>query len=56
MKVVLFFLIAAVSMSLTSCRAPKGCPVSGRSIGAEKVLSGDAKTMKALKRAPKFKS
>jgi hypothetical protein len=56
MKVVLFFLVAALSMSMMSCRATKGCPTSGRSIGAEKVLSGDAKTMKALKRAPKFRS
>jgi hypothetical protein len=56
MKVVLFLLTVLVSVNMVSCRVSKGCPVSGRSIGAEKVLAGDAKTMKALKRAPKFRS
>ncbi len=56
MKVGLFLLIIAVSVSTISCRVGRGCPMSGKSVGAEKVLSGDAKTMKALKRAPKFKS
>ena len=50
-------------MLLTSCRLwnnlfrPKyGCPGNGRNVGAEKVLSGDPETMKALKKARKFRS
>ena len=50
-------------MLLTSCRLwnnlfkPKyGCPSNGRNVGAEKVLSGDPETIKALKKAKKFRS
>jgi hypothetical protein len=32
-----------------------GCKTNGKNIGAERVLSGDKQTMKALKRANKFK-
>ncbi len=56
MKVVLFFIVAAVSLSMTSCHVRKGCPTNGKNVGAEKLLSGDKKTMKAVKRAGKFKS
>jgi hypothetical protein len=33
-----------------------GCPTNGKNIGAERVLSGDKATMKALRRAKKFKA
>ena len=56
MKRVLFFFVVGLSITMLSCKSRYGCPSSGKNVGAEKVLSGDAKTMKALKRAPKFKS
>jgi hypothetical protein len=33
-----------------------GCPTNGKNVGAEQLLSGDAKTMKAVKKAKKFKA
>lgn len=56
MKTILFFLIAAVSISATACSAGKGCPTNGKNVGAEKLISGDMKAMKAAKKAGKFKS
>lgn len=56
MKVFLIFLFAVVSIGFTSCVAKKGCPSNGKNVGAERVLTGDWKTMKAIKRAPKFRS
>jgi hypothetical protein len=48
---------------LSSCRVwnsifkPKyGCPSNGKNVGAEKILSGDPKAMKSVKKAKKFKS
>ena len=32
-----------------------GCPTNGKNIGAERILSGDAKAIKAAKKAGKFK-
>jgi hypothetical protein len=51
----IFFLVAGCFV-LTSCAVGKGCPSNGRNVGAEKVLSGDAKTMKAIKKARKFRA
>ena len=48
-------IITALCAAATSCSVGKGCPTNGRNVGAEKVLSGDAKTMKAIKKARKFK-
>lgn len=53
---VLFLIIA---MALTSCSIFKrkekyGCPTDGRNVGAEQLASGDAKAIKASKKA-KFK-
>lgn len=41
---------------MLSCRARRGCPTNGKNIGAERILSGDPKAMKAMKKASKFKS
>ena len=38
------------------CAVKKGCPASGSSVGAERILSGDPKAVKAMKRAKKFKA
>ena len=66
MKNLRFFTIAlSLMMLVSSCslwnkvfnQQPKeGCPSNGKNVGAEKVLSGDAKTMKDLKKARKFRS
>ncbi len=54
-------IISALSFLLmtTSCNLFKkgqGCPTNGKNIGAEKLLSGDAKAEKAARKAKKFKS
>ena len=33
-----------------------GCKSNGKNVGAEKILSGDAETMKSVRKAKKFKS
>jgi len=33
-----------------------GCPSNGKNVGAEKILSGDPKAMKDVKKAKKFHS
>jgi len=46
-------------MMTTSCNLFKkgsGCPTNGKNIGAEKLLSGDAASEKAARKAKKFKS
>jgi hypothetical protein len=50
-------IIAAVSfaLSITACKAKYGCPSSGRNMGAEKLISGDKKSLKEAKKAGKFK-
>jgi hypothetical protein len=56
MKLVIAIILTALCLANTSCSVGKGCPTNGRNVGAEKVLSGDAKTMKAIKKARKFKA
>jgi len=38
-----------------SCAVKRGCPSDGRNIGAERLVSGDPKVMKDLKKAKKFR-
>lgn len=33
-----------------------GCPTNGKNVGAEKILAGDKKSVKAAAKAKKFKS
>ena len=64
MKSLRFFAFAAtLTIMVSSCgmlsnmfKRKSGCPTNGKNVGAEKVLSGDPETMKALKKAKKFKS
>ena len=56
MKAIFFFLFFVLSISIISCRAGKGCPTNGKNVGAEKILSGDAKAIKAARKAGKFRS
>ena len=56
MKPLLFFMLAALSISMLSCVAGKGCPSNGKNVGAEKILSGDPKAMKDVKKAGKFRN
>lgn len=53
---------ALILFTLSSCKlwnnlfGPKyGCKTDGKNIGAERVLNGDAESMKAAKKAKKFK-
>lgn len=45
-----------IGMLCWSCSARRGCPANGKSVGAERLLSPDAKTQKLVKRAGKFKA
>jgi hypothetical protein len=70
MKNLRFIAIAfSLMMLLSSCKMfgkvfggifPKkdkyGCPSNGKNVGAEKILSGDPKAMKDVKKAKKFRS
>jgi len=66
MKNLRFFAVAlSLTMLLMSCgklssifkgKAKTGCPSNGKNVGAEKILSGDPKAMKDVKRAKKFRS
>jgi uncharacterized protein YceK len=53
------FLLAIVCICfLSGCAVFKrktGCPTDGKSVGAEKILSGDKKSVKAARKAKKFK-
>ena len=49
-------MIAAVTVLLSSCslfrrHVKYGCPANGRSLGAEKLVSGDPKAVKLAKKA-----
>ena len=59
------FLFIALSLTvlLSSCgklsnmfKRKTGCPSNGKNVGAEKILSGDPKAMKDMKKAKKFRS
>ena len=66
MKNLRFFAVTlSLMMLLSSCKMfgnlfgskPKyGCPSNGKNVGAEKILSGDPKAMKDVKKAKKFRS
>ena len=64
MKNLRFFTVAlSITMLLSSCgmlsnifKRKTGCPTNGKNVGAEKILSGDPKAMKDVKKAKKFKS
>ena len=66
MKNLRFLTIAlCIMMLFSSCKlwnsvfkpkAKTGCPSNGKNVGAEKILSGDPKAMKDVKKAKKFKS
>lgn len=51
-KAILFFFIAC---ACASCAVKKGCPSNGANIGAERILSGDPKAIKAINKGKKFK-
>jgi len=64
MKNIRFFAVAlSFTLLLTSCgklssmfKHKTGCPSNGKNVGAEKILSGDPKAMKDVKKAKKFRS
>jgi hypothetical protein len=57
--ILLATVLCALIMASSSCNLfkPKyGCPTNGKNIGAERLLSGDAASEKAARKAKKFKS
>jgi hypothetical protein len=53
----------SLTMLLSSCgmlsnmfKRKTGCPSNGKNVGAEKIMSGDPKAMKSVKKSKKFKS
>lgn len=55
LKVVLCVLIVS-GCSVLKKKEKYGCPVNGRSVGAERLLSGDKAAIKAARKTRKFKS
>jgi hypothetical protein len=55
----LLFLSVVASLFLTSCSLfrsnKKGCPSNGANVGAERILSGDPKAAKDIKKGKKYK-
>lgn len=49
-------LIFSFVVLFSSCAVKKGCPTNGANIGAERLLSGDPKAVKAVKKGKKFKA
>ena len=56
MKILLTLISIVMCLSFTSCSVGRGCPSNGRNVGAEKILSGDPKAIKDMKKARKFKA
>jgi hypothetical protein len=65
----IFTIVFSLMMLLSSCKMfsnvfggifhkkeKYGCPSNGKNVGAEKILSGDPKAMKDVKKAKKFRS
>jgi hypothetical protein len=55
MRKISFIIVAVCCITASSCSVGKGCPSNGKNIGAEKLLSGDKKSIKLAKKAGKFK-
>jgi hypothetical protein len=58
-----FALALSITVLVSSCgklssifKRKTGCPSNGKNVGAEKILSGDPKAMKDVKKAKKFRS
>ncbi len=54
-KGILIIAVVGFGLSISGCKAKYGCPSSGRNMGAEKLISGDKKSLKEAKKAGKFK-
>ena len=55
MKKITTIIVAIAWVAAVSCRAGRGCPTNGKNIGAERILSGDPKALKAANKAGKFR-
>jgi hypothetical protein len=55
MKKMITIIVSFLCICGVSCRAGKGCPTNGKNIGAERILSGDPKALKAANKAGKFR-
>ena len=54
-RLLLIVAVTVFAIVFVGCKAQYGCPSSGRNVGAERLLSGDKKSMKAVKKAGKFR-
>jgi hypothetical protein len=57
------FITVSLTVLLSSCgmfgnlfKRKTGCPSNGKNVGAEKIISGDPKAMKSVKKAKKFRA
>jgi hypothetical protein len=48
--------LSSVTHVFSKKKPKEGCPSNGKNVGAEKILSGDPKAMKDVKKAKKFRS
>ena len=54
--IMMLFSSCKIWNSVFKGKSKTGCPSNGKNVGAEKILSGDPKAMKDVKKAKKFKS
>ncbi len=55
-KITYILLITAFCSSCSMFKSKYGCPTNGKNVGAEKVVSGDKKAIKAASKAKKFRA
>ncbi len=55
MKKLILIFIAFGFLMLNACKVKKGCPSNGANVGAERLLSGDPKALKDIKKGKKWK-
>jgi hypothetical protein len=55
MKKLILVITALGFISVSACKVKKGCPSNGANVGAEKLLSGDPKALKDIKKGKKWK-
>ncbi len=49
MKKQIFLIVSVTMLVCSSCSRKSGCPTSGAAVGAERILGGDKKAIKASK-------
>ncbi|MFM7672164.1 MAG: hypothetical protein ACKO6Q_06195 [Bacteroidota bacterium] len=54
--IVFLFMLTSCGLMRNMFRRKSGCPSNGKNVGAEQIISGDPKAMKAVRHAKKFRN